>query len=226
MKRVGGLCLLLFGAAGLFAQNRGGTSGSRGGSAPVVVNHSGGRTGAGAIPGIPTPGSNILYPGLHPAPPVHRNPGAVGTGVFAYPVYVPVPYSGYYGGGYYDNSYANPYVSAPPDPSMQQNMMMYPPAYPPETAQSRTYINPNVDQDSDSGPPTIQPDNSAASHFLIAMKDHTIYAAVAYYVDGDTLHYFTDGNVHNQVSIASVDRDLTDRLNQESGKRVNLTPTK
>src|ERR1700676_3788843 len=44
------------------------------------------------------------------------------------------------------------------------------------------------------------------ARYLIAFKDHTIYSALAYWVDGDTLHYFTSGNTHNQVSISLVDR--------------------
>jgi hypothetical protein len=58
---------------------------------------------------------------------------------------------------------------------------------------------------------------SDPSHYLIAFKDHTIYSAVAYWVDGETLHYFTTGNTHNQASISLIDRDLTQRLNKESG---------
>jgi len=76
-------------------------------------------------------------------------------------------------------------------------------------------------------PPEPAADTSAASdnpHYLIAFKDHTIYSAVAYWVEGDTLHYFTTPNTHNQVSLALVDRDLTDRLNQESGMDLKLPP--
>lgn len=61
-----------------------------------------------------------------------------------------------------------------------------------------------------------------ASSYLIAFKDHTIYSAVAYWVEGDTLHYFTTGNTHNQVSLSLVDRDLTLRLNQEAGNNMQL----
>jgi endonuclease YncB( thermonuclease family) len=56
------------------------------------------------------------------------------------------------------------------------------------------------------------------------VKDHTIYSAVAYWVDGDTLHYFTSGNTHNQASLSLIDRDLTERLNKESGLDVSLPP--
>jgi hypothetical protein len=47
---------------------------------------------------------------------------------------------------------------------------------------------------------------------------------VAYWVDGDTLHYFTSANTHNQASVSLVDRDLTERLNKESGLEVKLPP--
>jgi hypothetical protein len=49
---------------------------------------------------------------------------------------------------------------------------------------------------------------------------------VAYWADNDTLHYFTAGNVHNQVSLSLVDRDLTTRLNRESGAEVKLPSDK
>jgi hypothetical protein len=41
-------------------------------------------------------------------------------------------------------------------------------------------------------------------------------------VEGDTLHYFTEGNVHNQVSISLVDRQLTEQLNRERNVDVRL----
>ena len=71
--------------------------------------------------------------------------------------------------------------------------------------------------------PMEEPDSIAEpSHYLIAFKDHTIYSAVAYWVDGDTLHYFTSANTHNQASVSLVDRDLTERLNKESGIDLKL----
>jgi endonuclease YncB( thermonuclease family) len=82
---------------------------------------------------------------------------------------------------------------------------------------------PQPDQTADRGPASAPDDNSSGpSHYLIAFKDHTIYAATAYWVDGDTLHYFTEGNVHNQASLALVDREFTQRLNREAGLDVRL----
>ncbi len=65
------------------------------------------------------------------------------------------------------------------------------------------------------------PSNEPA-HYLIALKDHTIYSAIAYWVEGDTLHYFTSGNTHNQVSLSLVDKPLTERLNKEMGISLKL----
>ena len=71
-----------------------------------------------------------------------------------------------------------------------------------------------------------QDQDQQATHYLLAFKDHSIYSAVAYWVDGDTLHYFTSGNTHNQVSVSLVDRDLTKRLNEGSGLEVKLPAPK
>src|SRR6185312_14465810 len=75
-------------------------------------------------------------------------------------------------------------------------------------------------------PAAAQPEETQPDHYLIALSDHSIYSVVAYWVDGDTLHYFTAGNVHNQASLSLVDRALTARLNRESGLEVKLPAPK
>lgn len=60
------------------------------------------------------------------------------------------------------------------------------------------------------------------SFYLIAFKDHSIYSAFAYWVEGDTLHYVTAQRVHNQASLSLVDRDLTDKLNRDRNLQVRL----
>jgi len=52
-------------------------------------------------------------------------------------------------------------------------------------------------------------------YFLIAMKDTTIYAASAYWVENNTLNYVTIQGNENQVSLDLVDRDLSQRLNRD-----------
>lgn len=57
---------------------------------------------------------------------------------------------------------------------------------------------------------------------LIAFKDHTIYAAFTYWLEGETLHYVTTHGTHNQVSLGLIDRELTARLNRERGLDFRL----
>lgn len=209
--------MFIFGAAGLFAQAHGAVSAPR--------SHAGapGRPpGMTPIPGVPAKPPNILHPASGTPPPLFRHNNGFGAPVYGYPVYVPA--SGY---GYYDNSYAAP-ASAPAQegyyPPQNMTMMYAPPSYP-ETAESKTITNPFVDQDGDA-PAPMQSDDAISKHYLLAFKDHTVYAAVAYFLQGDTIHYFTAGNIHNQASISLIDRDLTARLNKESGQQVDLPPAK
>jgi hypothetical protein len=153
-----------------------------------------------------------------------RTPVTTGTGAVAIPYAYPV----YMGGGYSDGSYAGAGSSAAP--AQQPNVVVvYPPqpapviinqfgpgAMPPPLAGDREPVGPYQLSTS------REDDQSSGDHYLIALKDHTIYSVVAYWVEGDTLHYFTAGNVHNQASLSLVDRDLTARLNKESGMEVNL----
>jgi len=60
------------------------------------------------------------------------------------------------------------------------------------------------------------------SFYLIAFKDHSIYSAFAYWVEGDTLHYVTPQRVHNQASLSLVDRELTEKLNRNHSMPVRL----
>jgi len=151
-------------------------------------------------------------------------PSRSGT-VYWYPVYL--------GGGYY-----SPYLT--PDPAMGTSGPAAPPdaSAPPPAQQPVTPVIINYNYNYPTGPPPGPPANVSnqqprnqededtsgpePSHYLIAMKDHTIYVATAYWVDGGTLHYFTSGNVHNQVSVAEVDREFTERLNKEAGVDVKI----
>jgi hypothetical protein len=173
------------------------------------------------------PGQN---PGGHPE---MRNPRRHATAyVYAYPVYV--------GGGYYDNGYG-PYGSYPPYAPEQAPVQQQPNItviYPPQAANpvmitrgpDGNYTTSERPMNAYQPPPNAQaaePDTGTeASHYLIAFKDHTIYAAVAYWVDGETLHYFTSGNTHNQVSLSLIDREMTERLNKESGIDFRLPAAK
>jgi len=58
--------------------------------------------------------------------------------------------------------------------------------------------------------------------YLIAFKDHTIYAALAYWVEDGTLHYVSPLGAHNQVSLDQIDLAFTERLNRERGLDFRL----
>jgi hypothetical protein len=243
MRVLNGFCIALLFAGGLFAQYRGSATPYITGGFPSVV-HPGGT--AATSPGIMRFQTNVVHPGGG-GPQLRvpysngygngygrgngygygyrygRSNGNAGGYVYAY------PYPVYVGGGYYDPAaagyagYVDPSAAAaeqqpvPPSPPASPiiiNVGVPGPAAPPPPPAAQAPPEQSAQPQEDNGP--------EPTHYLIALKDHTIYAALAYWVEGNTLHYFTSGNVHNQVSLALVDRDLTERLNHETGVQINL----
>ena len=223
MRTLVGLGLALLLASGLFAQQRGGFSNPR----PFAPGAFGNAVFPRGTPRFTVPGA-VTDPSFarrlgatvggqsvwsRPSVPGARRPGMIF--VYGYPVYV---------GGYFDNAYPAE-AAAPPQ---QPNITVIDP---PRPAPAMIQRFGSVDAQ-DPTTPTAAPDDPEPveepastfepSHYLIAFKDHSVYSAVAYWVDGDTLHYFTSGNTHNQVSVSLVDRDLTERLNKESGLEVKI----
>lgn len=138
-----------------------------------------------------------------------------------------------YAGGFYDNPYLGdagvPPQGPPPSQAQPQQpniTVIYPPVQQPMVmspySEDDTAAAPTAEAPQAAPAESATPASTEPEHYLIAFKDRTIYAAVAYWVDGDTLHYFTAGNTHNQVSLSLVDKDLTERLNRESGVDVHL----
>lgn len=170
------------------------------------------------------------------------HPQHAGAVIVPYPVY----YGGYYGGGYgYDPSaagyapgytddgsqangsgvpsvvinqnfvppQANPQVreyngdqQQQPDQSSGLKLYQAPPSHPYADAQAQARV-------ANSGQPTI---------YLIAFRDHSIVQALGYWMQGNTLHYVSAEQTLNQVSIDLVDRDLSQRLNDERGLDFRL----
>ncbi|HVP46799.1 MAG TPA: hypothetical protein VMT32_09455 [Bryobacteraceae bacterium] len=154
-----------------------------------------------------------------------------GGGSNGYPVY---------GGGYYVGDYSDFDYGYAPD---QSNAPMVNPSQPgPQVIINQNFVpehaNPVVHeygQDSSGGihlyeAPSREPEENGAdentSYYLIAFKDHSIYSAYAYWVEGDTLHYVTPQRVHNQASLSLVDRELTEKLNRNQNMQVKLPPAK
>ncbi|MCW5982777.1 MAG: hypothetical protein KIT09_32105 [Bryobacteraceae bacterium] len=58
--------------------------------------------------------------------------------------------------------------------------------------------------------------------YLIAFKEGAIHASLAYWVEGDTLHYITAQGSHNRASLELIDRGLSEQLNRERNIEFNL----
>jgi len=161
--------------------------------------------------------------------------GAVGNfhHRFRQPVLVPYAYPVYVGDlgsyGYSSYGYGSGYAPDQPPPVPQGPQVVINQNFVPERANPVMH---DYTDDSSNGihvyeAPGRQPveDTSAednTNYYLIAFKDHSIYSAFAYWVEGDTLHYVTPQRVHNQVSLSLVDRALTDQLNRDRNLQVKL----
>ena len=215
MRTLAGFAVALVVSGSAFAQYRGNFSNSTNvvtGSVPRVVF-------PGGTPGAHIGGQRVAFDGGAGR---RTAAGAYGSYGYAYPVYL----------GSYGSAYDSSLYGAPGQGTQQPNItIIMPPQQPPVIinqfdAPARPQMT--VYQPGPDSAPPAQADDSAAEppHYLLAFKDHTIYSAVAYWVDGDTLHYFTAGNTHNQVSVSLIDRAMTERLNKDAGVDVKLPPAK
>lgn len=55
----------------------------------------------------------------------------------------------------------------------------------------------------------------AEDYYLIAYRNRSMYAALTWWLEGNTLHYVTTQNTHNQASLDLIDVDKTIKLNQD-----------
>jgi hypothetical protein len=175
----------------------------------------------------------LIYPGTG-APVAVRNPRLPGSPLVAAPVpqvahgshgiAVAVPYPVFYGGNYYDyDAPSAPMAGYSQYQSTGYDQMTQPPVviinqyFRPDTANPvlRDYSNVPLPA------PQQVPDDQAATTadqqvmFLVALKDHTIFPAIAYWVEGDTLNYITVQGAKNSVSLDLVDRDFSKQINKE-----------
>lgn len=183
-----------------------------------------------ASPSPPALGGSYLSPGVSrplggvaPAPHAGtKNAKPATAGRYYGPVYY-VPgvsdTSAYYSSGYAGASEA-PALAAPPAavpsaPPVIINQYFSSPRAARETPEP---------SDSGGGQATAPGDPLAEppSYYLIQYKDHTVYSALAYWLEGETLHYVTTQNTHNQASLALIDIDATTRLNADRSVPFSL----
>jgi len=187
---------------------------------------------------------------LNPGHVGHPNHGA--AVIVPYPVY----YGGYYGydPSAYANGYGPAPEGAYPDdgsqgpglPSVVINQNFVPPQANPQVREYNgdQQAQPQTPSQDQSGmklyqaPPSHPYADAAAAAtarpaasdqptiYLIALRDHTIVQALGYWMEGSTLHYVSAEQTLNQLSIDLVDRDLSQRLNDERGVEFRLPPAR
>ncbi len=152
-----------------------------------------------------------------------RSAGPVYATPYAYSFYVPNYFDSYYGSDYSSPAYPNdssafappqvgsPQVAAPPAPPVIINQYFGAPAGAYQSAP------PQESQSSDT-----QTAAAGDNYYLIAYKNHSVYTALAYWVEDKTLNYVTAGNTHNQASLDLIDLDLTKTLNQARGVAFSI----
>jgi hypothetical protein len=239
--------LLFVSLAGLaFGQGHPGGSWSLGGFGSVL------HPGMGHSPTATPPIGQFGSPGYsrgfaNPGRASHPEHGA--AGIVPYPVfyggyygydpsaggYANGPGPGYgagYGPGYADDGSQ----SGPGLPSVVINQNFVPPQANPQV---RDYTGDQPPQQQDQSglklyqaPPSHPYADAAAAQrapssdqptiYLIALRDHTIVQALGYWMEGSTLHYVSAEHTLNQLSIDLVDRDLSQRLNDERGMDFRL----
>jgi hypothetical protein len=166
------------------------------------------------------------------------------TVIVPYPVY----YGGYYGGDPSAAGYANGYApgytddgsqSGPGLPSVVINQNFVPPQANPQVREYTGDQPQQQDQSSglkvyqspthpyaDAAAPRAVGSGDQPTIYLIALRDHTIVQALGYWMEGSTLHYVSAEHTLNQLSIDLVDRDLSQRLNDERGLDFRLPPAR
>ena len=152
---------------------------------------------------------------------------------YAYSVWVP-DYFDYLNG---TGSYSDPYGAPPPAPSgpnydpgvagpppSQQPVIINQYFSGPAPAQQPYAQPPNAPEANNTSAAPGDPLGTSQTYYLIAYKNHAIYAALAYWVEDKTLHYVTTQNTHNQASMDLIDLTLTKSLNQDRQVPFTVTP--
>ena len=228
------LTLLVAGSAAL-AQQRPNPTGfgsvlypGTGGPPPARAQPPNNRTGFGSV----------LYPGTG-GPPGSRPAGGFIRGVpqVAHPHHgrtVVIPYPVFYG----DFGYDTPPQTYAPAAGYENDAGYAPASQPPVVIINKNFrpdtVNPVMRDYSETPLPEStmrrydQPgvNDDQPTVFLIALKDHTIFPAVAYWVEGDTLNYITTQGSLNRASLELVDREFSKQLNDERHIEFRLPAAK
>jgi len=172
------------------------------------------RGGAGSARGHSGPPAMRLGP-----PPVARPPIAPRP---VYPRTYAVPYPVFIGGGYYAplvSGYDYGYTDQTPVAVVNQNFQTDS-----GTPSLIDYSNIPLPEAAAADDSNLRDDQPTI--FLIALTDHTVVAAIAYWVEGDTLNWVSRDAKQNRMSLSLVDRDFSKQLNDERHVEFKLPPAK
>lgn len=172
---------------------------------PVVAQHRGGSA--------PSPGGRV-----HPGTPTVPATGSRQGYRPAYPRTVVVPYPVYYGAGYVPLAADYGYAPAPPalvNPNFQEDG---------GTPQIVDYSNAALPEASPLPDDDTQLKDDQPTIFLIALTDHTVVAAIAYWAEGDTLNWVSRDAKQNRMSLSLVDRAFSKQLNDQRHVEFKLPP--
>ena len=130
----------------------------------------------------------------------------------------------------YPSNYAYPAYQSSYQPASQPNVVV---VYPPQAERATPALHEYDEYGQEVRRPSTAPQagqyttpqSGAAADssplYLIAFHDDSIRVAIAYWVEGGTLHYVTREHEQKQAPLADVDRDLSARLNRE--RRVTFS---
>lgn len=185
-------------------------------------------------------GNVVLYP-VYYGGYYYYDPSLYGDG-YGTPAPGPGYDSGYGDAGGYSSGYPGPYAagySGDPGAPGQSPVVILNQNFHPDTANPvlKDYSNtalpppgpmPAIVPQGETGPAPngVQTPDDQPTVYLIAMKDHTIFPAVAYWVEGDTLNYITTEGRQNRASLSLVDRDFSKQLNDERHVEFKLPAAK
>jgi hypothetical protein len=139
-------------------------------------------------------------------------------GYYGWPYYYPGLYAGYYDPFFWNSGYVDPYYNGYGDPGYAYAAPAPEPA-PPVILQQTP--SPAV-REYPPAPQALQAQKYEDPLYLLAMRDGTIRAVLAYWADGSSVHYVTLDHEQKQAPLTSIDRALSERLNRERNVTFRL----
>jgi hypothetical protein len=127
-----------------------------------------------------------------------------------------VGFGGWYGAPYWSSPivYSTPAYAYPYDVGYPAVSIVTVPADP-APSRPAIIINENIR-------PQARYESPRSPVYLIATTDSVVWAALAYWVEDDVLHFVTSKGERRQIPFSQLDRPLTEQLNRERNVELRL----